>query len=154
MAKQKVNTTPLWRFLFLVYCAVMLWLLFGRSNGWNATADYKELLQQNANLIPLRTVKSYVHVLKNSADRYMLAHCFLNLAGNILLFIPAGWLLPRLWSAMRNFFRFFGFCAGVILFVEVLQLFSLLGRFDVDDLILNLLGLTVGFLLYTIANRK
>ena len=154
MAKQKINTTPFWRFMFLLYCAVMLWLLFDRSNGWNTEADYRELLRQNANLIPLRTVKSYLRVLQTSSDRYMLVHCFFNLAGNVVLFIPAGWLLPRLWSSMGNFFLFFAFCAGAILLVEVVQLFSMLGRFDVDDLILNLLGMTVGFLVFAVGKRK
>ena len=154
MAKQKVNTTPFWRLAFLVYCAMMLWLLFDRSNSWGATTDYKEQLRQNANLIPLHTIKSYAYVLKSSSDRYMLVHCFFNLAGNVVLFIPAGWLLPRLWPSTTNFFRFFCFCAGAILLVEVVQLFSLLGRFDVDDLLLNLLGMTVGFLVYTVGKRK
>ncbi len=150
MAKGKPNTTPAWRFLFLVYCGVMLWLLFGRSNGWVAGVPYKELLRQNTNLIPFYTIRSYLHVLRSSNNQYLLTHCFINLAGNVLLFIPAGWLLPRLWQPMRNFFRFFALCVGCIFLVEVIQLFTLLGSFDVDDVILNLSGMITGFLLYTI----
>ncbi len=150
MARTKINTTPFWRFLFLLYSGVMVWLLFGRSNDWTTALPYKQLLGQNTNLTPFYTIGNYLHVLKHSADRYMRTHCFLNLAGNILLFIPAGWLLPRLWPAMKNFFRFFALCAGTIFLVEVLQLFTLLGSFDVDDVILNLSGMTFGFLFYQI----
>jgi len=32
----------------------------------------------------------------------------------------------------------------------VVQLFTLLGSFDVDDVILNLLGMTIGFLIHAI----
>ena len=154
MAKQKLNTTPLWRFAFLVYCAVMLWLLFFRSDSRNSGLPYKELLRQNANLVPFYTIKNYLYVLKNSADRYMRTHCFMNLGGNILLFVPAGWLLPRLWERLRNFFRFFAVCAGVMFLVETVQLFSLLGRFDIDDLILNLFGMVLGFILFAVKRKK
>ena len=154
MAKQKVNTAPLWRFLFLVYCAVMLWLLFGRSNGWNDSLPYTQQLQQNTNLTPFLTIQNYLYVLRYSSSSYMRTHCFINLAGNVFLFVPAGWLLPRLWKWQRNFFRFFTTCLSAIFMVEVLQLFTLLGRFDVDDIILNLTGMILGFLLHTIFTKR
>jgi len=154
MAKQKLNTTPLWRFAFLVYCAVMIWLLFFRSDSRVTGLPYKDLLRQNTSLVPFYTTKNYLYVLKHSTDRYMRTHCFMNLAGNIVLFIPAGWLLPRLWVWMRNFFRFFAFCAGVIFLVETVQLFTLLGRFDIDDLILNLFGMVLGFILFAVKRKK
>ena len=154
MGKQKINTTPFWRFLFLVYCGVMLWLLFDRTHGWNSGLPYKEILRQNANLTPFYTIGNYIHVLQTSQDRYMVTHCFLNLGGNVLLFIPAGWLLPKLWQNMRKFFCFFAVCAGAIFLVEILQLFTLLGRFDIDDWILNISGMILGYLAYMIFRRK
>ena len=154
MAKSKVNATPFWRFAFLVYCAVMIWLLFFRSDSRNLGLPYKELLRQNTNLVPFYTTKNYLHVLKYSTDRYMRTHCFMNLSGNIVLFIPAGWLLPRLWGWLQNFFRFFAFCAGLIFLVETVQLFTLLGRFDIDDLILNLSGMILGFILFHLGQPR
>ena len=71
-------------------------------------------------------------------------------AMNVLLFIPAGWLLPRLWKPMRNFFLFLLTCALSILLVETVQLFTLLGSFDVDDVILNLGGMLLGYLSYAV----
>ena len=149
MGKRKVNTMPAWRFLFLLYCVTMFWLLFCRSNGWSSGLSYWQQLRQNTNLVPLYTIKNYLYVLKHPSSTYLLKHCFINLAGNLLLFIPAGWLIPRLWPKIRNFFRFITLSAGLIFLVEVVQLFTLLGSFDVDDVILNLSGMTVGFLLYS-----
>ena len=137
-----------------MYCAVMLWLLFGRSNGYVAGIPYETQLLQNANLVPLRTIHDYWRVLQNSDNYSLRVHCFLNLAGNFFLFIPAGWLLPRLWKRQRNFFRFIALCFGIIFFVEVIQLFTLLGSFDVDDVILNLLGMAVGFVIHAIGSYK
>ena len=151
---RKPNTSPLWRFAFLVYCAVMLWLLFGRSQGFVAGVPYETQLRQNANLIPFYTIENYWNILQHSDNHALRVHCFINLTGNLFLFIPAGWLFPRLWKKMRNYFRFFALCFGLIFFVEVVQLFTLLGSFDVDDVILNLLGMTVGFVVHAIQFRK
>ena len=154
MAKEKTDTRPFWRLILLLYGGIMLWLLFGRENGWNADIAYTDQLRQNANLIPFYTIKNYIYVLFHSQNHYMQYHCFINLGGNVLLFIPAGWLLPRIWPRLRNFFLFLSLCAGVIFLVEVAQLFSLLGSFDVDDMILNLVGMTLGFLLFKIKKRR
>ena len=150
MKKKQVNTQPFWRFAFLVYCGVMLWLLFGRSSGGIEGLTYEETLRQNINLTPLLTIRNYWYVILHRSNPALVRHCFINLAGNVLLFIPAGWLLPRLWKPMRNFFLFFLTCSPAILLVETVQLFTLLGSFDVDDVILNLGGMLLGYLSYAV----
>ncbi len=154
MAKKNTNRKPLWRFLFLVYCAAMLWLLFDRPVGWTEGLSYGEQLRQNANLQPFYTIKNYWYVLKSNTNPYLVRHCFINLAGNILLFIPMGWLLPQLWKKQRNFLCFFVTCSAAIFLVEALQLLTLLGSFDVDDWILNISGMVLGFLFYLIFPKK
>ena len=154
MAKQNVNTAPFARLILVVYGGIMLWLLFGRENGWTTGIPYQEQLRRNANLIPFYTLKNYVYTLLYSDSRYMQTHCFMNLGGNILLFIPAGWLFPKIWPRLRNFLRFIALCVGMIFLVEVVQLFTLLGSFDVDDLILNVAGMTLGFILFKIRSGR
>ena len=148
--KRKVNTQPFWRFLFVVYCGIMLWLLFGRSQGWMEGLTYQQMLEHNINLIPLQTIRDYWNVVRYRTNDDYLVHCFINLAGNVLLFIPAGWLLPKVFPKLRNFFRFFATCTGLIFLVETVQLLTLLGSFDIDDVILNLAGMTLGFIVYHI----
>ena len=152
MAKkqQKVNTQPFWRLLFVIYCAIMLWLLFGRSQGYVADIPYRQLLARNINLTPLLTIRNYYSVVQQGPANPYFVHCFINLFGNILLFIPAGWLIPKVFPFQRNLFRFFTTCAGLILLVETMQLFTLLGSFDIDDIILNLGGMILGFIAYHI----
>jgi len=152
MRKPATEHQSFWRFSFLAYCAAMLWLLFGRSSGWIAGISYQEQLAQNVNLKPLYTIGNYLYILKHPNNTYLAWHCFINLTGNVLLFIPIGWLLPKLWRLQRRFFVFLATCCGLIFFVEVLQLFTLLGSFDIDDFILNLCGMLLGFLLYSICN--
>ena len=150
----KAHSTPFWRFLFLLYGGMILWLLFGRVNGWAQGVPYFEQLRRNNSLIPFYTIGRFLFVLRHPNNVNTAFHCFINLAGNILLFIPAGWLLPKLWTPMQNFCRFFALCFAGIFLVEVLQLFTLLGVFDVDDIILNLLGMSVGFVIHSRYHRK
>lgn len=154
MAKRKKSNRPFWMFLLFVYSLVMLWLLFGRENGWQEGLPYREQVLSNINLKPFYTIKNYYYTLLHSSSGAMVRHCFINLGGNVLLFIPAGYLLPRLWKKQRNFILFLFSCAGLILAVEVLQLVSLLGSFDVDDVILNLSGMTLGYLLCIISRPR
>ena len=150
----KAHSTPFWRFLFVVYCGIMLWLLFGRSQGWTEGMTYQQMLRANTNLTPFSTIKAYWNVVVYRTNDDYLVHCFINLAGNVLLFIPAGWLLPKVFPRQRNFFRFFATCTGLIFLVESLQLFTLLGSFDIDDVILNLAGMILGFLVYHISAAR
>ena len=71
----------------------------------------------------------------------VLMHCIINLVGNVVLFLPPGWLLPHIWVRFRNFFRFFFTCLAAILLAEITQLLTLLGSFDIDDVILNMAAL-------------
>lgn len=153
MSRKKQNL-GLWRFLFWVYVLVMLWLLFDRPSDLTAELPYLELLRQNCNLIPGYTIRNYLYVIIHRSNDDVLLHCIINLLGNVLLFIPAGLLMPKLWPKQRNFFRFFFTCAGAILLVEAVQLLTLLGSFDVDDLILNLFGMLLGFILYHLKHPK
>lgn len=154
MAKRKSVSSPFVRFLFLVYCAVMLWLLFGRPTGWVEGQSYQQMLRLNTNLTPLLTIRNYIFVIRKNTNPELVRHCIINLGGNIFLFIPAGYLLPRIFPKQRNFFLFLITCAVSILLVETAQLFSLLGSFDIDDLILNLAGMVIGFSIYWIRHPK
>ena len=148
MAKKKTSSYAFPRFIFLVYCAVMLWLLFDRQRSPVGDLTYSAVLQQNLNLTPLHTIRNYIWVIRHRTDPAMVRHCIINLLGNVFLFIPAGFLMPRIFPRQRNLFVFLLTAALCILLVETAQLFSLLGSFDIDDLILNLSGMLLGFSIY------
>jgi len=152
---RKRNGQGQWlRLLFLLYAAAMLWLLFGqRLKGGIDYADYALALQRNRNLQPLRTLKQYWHLLQHSNGAFV-RHAFINLAGNVLLFIPLGYFLPYLWKKQRFFFRCMFSALLLIVLVEVIQLFSLLGSMDVDDVILNMSGVLMGYILWKIMGKK
>lgn len=151
--KQYPASTPLWRFLFVVYAAVLLWLLFDRTPGWGNANTYAEVLRNKMNLIPFYTISNYWTVVKRMDFTPLFYHCVINLLGNVLLFIPIGYFLPRLWAFLRNFFFFLLASLLAITLIELLQLVTLLGSLDVDDLILNLFGMMIGYLFFIIFKK-
>ena len=153
MKKKYPKSTPVWRFLFVVYVAVLLWLLFDRTPGWGNADTYAQVLRSNMNLIPFHTIGNYWTVVKRMEYTPLFYHCVINLGGNILLFIPVGYFLPWLWPALRNFFAFLLTCTLEITLVELLQLVTLLGSLDIDDLILNLFGMILGYLFFIIFKK-
>ena len=75
----------------------------------------------------------------------------INFLGNIILFMPFGFIIPLLWKASDKKVIVVGFCSS--LFIEICQLFLTRGT-DVDDLILNTLGVVFGLLCYKLLYKK
>ncbi|WP_271749478.1 VanZ family protein [Cohnella sp. JJ-181] len=71
--------------------------------------------------------------------------------GNIAAFIPFGILIP--WLYRITFIRFLTLFFLSILACETIQALTLLGSFDVNDAIQNLLGASVGFGAYKLGIR-
>ena len=148
MAGKKQNLF-FWRLIFLCYSALMLWLLFGQRVG---SIAYTQHLAQGMNLTPFATLKRYWQLLRSS-DGALVRHAFINLAGNVVMFIPLGYLLPRAFPQLRKFFKTLFLATLMILLIEAVQYFTRLGSCDVDDLILNIPGVILGFWLYRILRR-
>ena len=136
------------KLLFALYCVMMLWLLFGQRIGHWPDGTYWELLRDNLNLRPWDTVNRYLWVLKYSANQAQIRHAVVNLGGNVVMFVPLGFLAPCIWGKLRKFGWHLLTMVLTIVTVELMQLFSLLGKCDVDDLLLNLVGTTMGFALW------
>lgn len=71
---------------------------------------------------------------------------FANLAGNVIIFIPFGIFLPMA-SKYRDFIATCGYSFILSLMVELFQLVTRIGSFDVDDLLLNTLGGALGYII-------
>lgn len=132
----------IWSILFCLYWTLMLWLLFDRV-GYKTGIPYLEQLKFN--LVPFRTIHLFWDALRLHTYR---TSAVINLLGNILMFIPLGFLLPKVFPRLGKFWKSLLTAALIIIGVEVLQLLTLLGTCDIDDLILNLIGAAIGYGLY------
>lgn len=135
---RKLNTA-----LFIIYCAVMLWLLFDRSGSIEGV-EYWEQVQQSLNPVPLHTILQYARLLGSSRE-ILVQLAVINLAGNVVMFIPLGFFLPRVFPKLRRLWKTLLATGLSISLIEIIQLFTLLGSCDIDDLILNLVGAAIGY---------
>lgn len=77
---------------------------------------------------------------------------FTNIAGNLALLAPLGFLLPMFWRYFHSAKHTILFAAGLSLSIELIQL-AAGGVTSVDDLILNTAGAAIGFLLAKLVFR-
>lgn len=125
--------------LFALYLAVLLYFLFfaeGFREAASATYRY--------NFIPFHEIKRYLRY----ANRIGYSMVFLNLAGNVLAFLPMGYFVPKLSRRGISFWSMSLYVMEVSMTVEVLQLLTRVGCCDVDDVILNTLGGMLGYWCY------
>jgi glycopeptide antibiotics resistance protein len=75
-------------------------------------------------------------------------------AGNVVLFVPLGFLLPLLAPRLDRFWRTVGTGFVVSSAIELAQVaFPGVRRADVNDVLMNTLGAAAGYLLYRLAVR-
>ena len=125
------------KWIFALYCIVMIWLLFLQRLGSVAPMG-------RYNLVPLDTVRLYVRLLQHSESLAQRNSAIANLAGNVVLFIPFGIFIPLMVSWQQKFLPFVILTTGLLLLVELLQYVPGLGALDVDDMILNFCGVMIG----------
>ena len=142
----RIKTTL--RFLFILYGLLMLWLLFGQRLSVDIPGTYWERLRDNVNLTPFLTIKKFINTATITTNPYLVRHSFINLVGNVVMFIPLGFFPPYFWDKLQHFTHCMLWSTGCIVTIELIQLFTLLGSCDVDDLILNMVGATIGYGLY------
>ena len=100
----------------------------------------------NYNLIPFRSMSAQI-------ERITQWWALKNLLGNIIPFIPFGFLLPVTYKKFSSAISVFVIGLASILVIESFQFFTKLGSFDVDDIILNMIGIVCGYVIFLVINR-
>lgn len=134
------------RVLFALYIAGLVYFLF-----------FAEMLDRTGiersyryNLIPFREIRRFIVY----ADLLGPMAVISNLFGNIVIFMPFGFLVPILGRKKWNFWFTSLLSFALSLAVECIQLVTRTGCFDVDDIFLNTIGGMLGYLVYALVQRK
>ena len=72
----------------------------------------------------------------------------LNVIGNTAMFIPSGIILPLIYKNLNSFWKVVATGTMISLCIEIIQLPFSVRASDVDDLILNTLGVAIGYGIY------
>lgn len=113
---KKVNNY-VFKFLFALYIGIMLILLFGRETRGSS-------------------ISMTIYPLVNFLDFEVL---FQNIF-NVILFLPIGYLFKNKLTKYAVLYAFTG-----VITIEAIQLFTNRGVFDICDIILNMLGIIIGY---------
>lgn len=130
------------KILFAVYILFLLYFLI--FSDWYGRSGVME--DYHYNFTPFREIKRFWRYREQLG-----LQAFLNLVGNVLIFIPLGFF-EALASRRRSFVWIVMDGLFLSMLVEVFQLITKVGRFDVDDLILNTAGVVIGYLIFLACN--
>lgn len=113
-------------------------------------------IERRINLIPFKTIMQFApilfkHGLLTNSGNQLLNAGAINIIGNIVVFLPVGILIPLLGKRFAKFKTtvMLGFTSSLA--IEILQFLFARGRcMDIDDLILNTLGVVIGWGIFKI----
>ena len=139
------------KILWWVYIALLFVFVVVKFKGSfyelsNRINSYSMQGSINYNFIPFRNISTQF--------KYITQWWALNnLLGNIIPFIPFGLLLPITYKKFSSMISVFFTGLASILLIEIFQFFTKLGSFDVDDIILNMIGIVCGYLMFLVVGR-
>lgn len=142
MSMKKYRT---WRVLLVLYLLLVIRVIVFKYPledlkaivaGWRQDVIWEGL--ESANFTLFRTIRMYIRY-------YDRLNSFENLFGNVLIFVPCGILYPLAFPGKKNFLLFLSAVLILVSGIELFQLFSAFGAFDVDDILLNCLGAGIGY---------
>lgn len=127
--------------LFVAYLILLVYFLFfaesfGRTTRPQDTYAY--------NLEPFKEIRRFWVYRDVVGIRSFL----LNVVGNVVGFMPGGFFLPIVSRRSKKWYNTFLIGFLFSLSVETVQLVFKVGSFDVDDIMLNVTGAVLGYVLY------
>ncbi len=149
----KIRENGKWKWIFFLYALIIVRLIVvkysyaglrGIMGGWRLQSVKDGL--ESANFTLFKTIRMYIRY-------YNRLNSFENLFGNILIFIPYGILYPIAFPGRRGLIAFLPSLLCFVTGIELFQLLTSLGKFDVDDILLNCFGAVIG-IIFSIAVQK
>ena len=135
--------------LFGCYLVLLVYVMFlSEDFGRTGHTGY------SYNLVFFREIRRFYEYRKTLGMKAFL----LNTAGNVVCFLPFGFFLPVVTRFGERWYRTVFASFLMSLLIETLQLVFRIGSFDVDDILMNLLGTILSaalfFLLRALFCRK
>ena len=131
--------------LFIAYLTLLVYFMFfAESFGRNP-----DLREYSYNLEPFKEIRRFYKYRKLLGMEAFL----LNIAGNVVGFMPCGFFLPIISRRSKKFYNTFLFSFCLSLCIEITQLVFRVGSFDVDDLFLNTLGGMLGVFTHRVVQK-
>ena len=149
------NKIIMYTLLIIFFIGLGYFLLFeplfrrhGLFQDWNFKIFIKDMIN-SSNIIPFKTIMYYLHnifdykeAFKLSLDTYGL---FLNFFGNLLCLTPLAIILPLCTDKQKKYKNFLLTIMKISIIIELIQILTNNGVFDIDDIILNAGGAIIAY---------
>jgi len=136
--------------LLLMYINLAVLIRFVFYPFFTVNGEVQPLIINMSSLQPLRV---NLVPLVNILDYDIKREAAINIIGNISMFIPTGVIMPILYKRLDCFWKVLLAGAGLSFVIEVIQMLFPGSVTDIDDLILNTLGVAVGYGIYAACKR-
>ncbi|TAH73840.1 MAG: VanZ family protein [Anaerolineaceae bacterium] len=124
--------------LFYIYILLLSYFLFFSERYG------RDLVTQQYNLHLFKEIKRFIKYREQIGFEGFIVNIF----GNVIAFMPYGFLLPLLNKVYRKFYIIVILSFIFSLVIETAQLLLKVGVFDVDDILMNSLGGILGYLIF------
>lgn len=132
--------------MFLFYLIVVYQCVFGNS------IFIRNHDISSVNVIPFKTILKYIVAWNN--DEIVKSAIIYNILGNLILLMPLGFFVPYYFNKFQGFMYYFFAWLFCSMAIEVLQYIFHVGSFDIDDVILNISGASILYVVLRISAVK
>lgn len=138
----------IWLTIFITYITLLIYFLFF-SDTFGRQVAYNEY---RYNLVPFAEIKRFYTKVRDT--NYLMF--FINIIGNVVLFVPFGFLFSLIYSKggqkqRKTLLVTLLVSILLCLLIELLQLVTKVGVFDVDDIIMNTTGTLIGYIVFRVS---
>ncbi len=131
---------------FILYLILIIYVLFfAESLGRTVTNG-----DRSYNLELFKEIKRFYIYRHNVGMQAFL----MNIFGNILIFLPFGFILPIIGKRKASFMKTMLITVVFVFVIELIQYGLNVGSFDVDDIFLNSVGSMLGYILFLIFHKR
>ena len=138
-------------FVFSFYLIALAFFSLRSEVLYWSNLSFYEFIIKSTNLIPFKTISAYIQSFFTQSVNLDIA--LRNLILPIIAFVPFGLLGYRLTGGKGKFLQTLLGCAAFCFILEVLQPLLRRGSFDVDDIILSVIGAFCGMLVFFVASK-
>jgi glycopeptide antibiotics resistance protein len=139
-------------FVFVIYLVILMKIIVFKGSLFFRIVPTNRYYREHTtsstyteyNIVPFRSIRYFLF------EEVSASAAFFNLAGNIMLFFPFGFLLPVVFASANKLSRVLLATIALSISFELYQLFSHTGQCDTDDVILNIAGGILGFMINNI----
>lgn len=146
MTKTQKRIRLFGRILFILYLALALYVMF-----FSESLD-REMVSENYryNVTLFKEIKRFW----NMRTTYGWDVTIINLAGNVICFMPFGFLLPTISRKpiCKNIITVTALAMLFSVGIETVQFITKVGAFDIDDIFLNTIGGFLGYIVLRLTN--